>query len=490
MIFKALRKSKVLLSQTGTKKYPQDLRRLSARHRDHHGQPLLEDIDPEVYMSGLYKWSKNSGALLELGVTNISYDNILDRLDPYLSGKSPRFLHPDLDEDWHTRLADLLLRALRSKRENSTITKRIKDMSLIPISDGTLASANSNRVYLPHDECGNLIPTDLKDISIIALDLLDNPSRREFIDLMGVKSCEPHSVVKSILKRYNKHQGVTLDNSVSHLSYLFRAMGGKNTLDLRIFIMDQTEQSIYRAFVTFGVWVVKDDVYFMTPGKYGTKELSRKLQSKPNRDSNIPCFKMHIIHSAYINAMPLGTISNGRTWEQWLEEVASVRRTPRLKDSRADRISTLCQHIADYHPMTLIGILKTYSSNLESEFTPGVVKTLRRMRVPCRNDITRNLEDIYYPSKEMQRLCIAANVEKTFPSFLDVQSDIITDDTNGWEFLSKLGVGLQPDSLFFMSIFTCLKFENIDKTQIQAAFFEMYKEIYVRFHDTRENFFK
>lgn len=256
-------------------------------------------------------------------MTSLSHKAILDRLAPYLSGSSPRFLDPSLDDDWHTKVAALLLDTLKQKLANSSLTERIRRMALVPTSDGSLLSTRYFTVYFPDDERGNLIPEGLKGIRTVQRSVLENKTRRELLDALGVTRCNSNQVVKSILDLYNVRHRVTLEKSVSHLRYLFKTLGKGETLDNHIFILDQMGKQVYRAFVTLGNEIIRDDLYFETQGEYGTKELAQKLWHGSNKQG-CPSFGIHIIHSAYIKAVLLRTVSNGRTWEQWLEEVAFV----------------------------------------------------------------------------------------------------------------------------------------------------------------------
>jgi hypothetical protein len=250
--------------------------------------------------------------------------------------------------------------------------------------------------------------------------------------------------------------------------------------------MDKSEKQVYRAFVTLGAEIITDDLYFETLGEYGTKHLAQELQCGVNKQ-NCPPFEMHIIHHAYIEAVPPGTVSHGRTWEQWLEEVASVRRIPRLKSPRTDGLSTLCAHLSIYQPMTLIGLLKTYWSSLQSDLTPRVIGTLKDMKVPCRNQSQTYLQCTYYPSKEMQRLCADATLQEIFDKFIDIPADIATDGTDGWEFLATFGVKLETEITFFWEIFDALETKANRTILTQAAFFRMYKELFILFsHDPIE----
>lgn len=137
---------------------------------------------------------------------------------------------------------------------------------------------------------------------------------------------------------------------------------------------------------SLGVDIVIDDVYFETMGEYGTRAICDKLKSSSDSVNDMSRYDMHILHKDYIESVPAGIIVHGRTWEQWLEEVAQVRRVPRLKHRRGDSMSQLSQHLADHYPITLLGMLKTYIKAYVQELTPGVTQDLRTMSVPCQND--------------------------------------------------------------------------------------------------------
>lgn len=494
MIFDTLRDCKVLFCRTNNVlKLPEELQRLSTKHCDRHGHPLLEDIYPETYLSQSYA-KKHDENLRELGVDNLSFHCILDRLDPYLQGDSPKYLDPVLDDDWHTKIADLLIRAIKTDNKRGDITKRIKSMPLIPASRGGLMSAESPDVYFPTDHKGNVIPEDLPDMPTVDQIALDNPSRRTLFKTLGVTHCHPTRVIQSILKRYNKHDGVTLEDSVSHIAYLFRALEKNESLDKRIFIMDRKEIKVYRAFPTFGVPIIKDDLYVETLGDYGTKHLAEVI-AQNSRKPETPGFDIHLIHSAYIDSVPAATLSHGRTFSQWHEEVAYVRRTPRLKHLQHDRLSDLSAYLAKYHPMDLICLLKENWERLQTELTPQVIDLLRRMKVPSLNTqesltLNHELRETYYPSQEMQQLCSITGVEQAFTLFLNIPSSSATEDGRDWGFLATLGVTFEPDLYFFSIVMKMLSEgynEEEPSSKIEAATYRIYRELSLRFPNEGED---
>ncbi|KAL4748237.1 hypothetical protein BDW72DRAFT_214996 [Aspergillus terricola var. indicus] len=438
MIFEELKQMRILLSFGGSAlERPMDVHSLSSYHCNRRGKPLLNDLQPAVYLS-----------------------YFLDRLVPYLQGKRPRYMDAALDDDWHTRIADFLVRTLRDNRKGSRIHERIVAMPLIPAGGG-LTAAKQTGLYFPNDDQGNLIPKDLKKIVHVDWQALESPLREELCKLLG-----------AILTGYDQHGGVTLDYSVSHLRYLFHTLDKDEAFDKRIFIMNKNEIPVYRAYPTFRAPTTKDDLYFETLGDHGTEDLAQLVADGPTT-RGIPKPEMHLIHSAYVKAVPAETLSHGRTWEQWLQRAASVRRLPRLKHHRSGKLSDLAMYIGRYWPMGLIIILKKGWERYAAELTPNVIALLEILPVPCQNQSEYPLKRTYYPSKEMQRFVANAGLEADFPIFLDIPDKLVTDDASGWKFLCNIGVTLQPTIGFFFDI-------------IQSAFFRVYKELLIRFADKQD----
>ncbi|KAL3457946.1 hypothetical protein BJX64DRAFT_267650 [Aspergillus heterothallicus] len=479
MIFEALKETKVLFSiGNSVLERPVNLHNISSRKCDRHGKPLLDDLEPAVYLSKSYRWSRHIENLRELGVTSLPITSFLDRLEPYLQGNRPRYLDSALDDDWHEKVANVLVHALKIPRRG-IVHERIKKMPLIP-AGGSLCSADRAEIYFPDDDQGNPIPVDLKKILLIDREALENPSRRKLVNLLGVTHCKSDRVVKAILQRYNKFGGVTLANSVSHLCYLFRVLGKDDTLDLRIFIMDQDGTPVYRAQPTFGIPVTKDDLYFETLGDYGTRALAQVIASNPTRSTAKP--DMHLIHSAYIAAVPAGTVRHRRTWEQWLEEVALVRRIPRLKRRQGFNLSDLAEYLTRYNPLSLLGVLKEHWASYASELTPNVVAQLKEMQVPCMNkQMQKRLEETSFPSTEMRGFVRDAGVEGEFSYFLALPDT--AGVTTGWKFLAKLGVTLRPTIKFFFHILEELINKDELDARAEAAIFRVYRELAIRFSD-------
>lgn len=148
---------------------------------------------------------------------------------------------------------------------------------------------------------------------------MHNETRRKLFQLLGVTECSPAAVKQLIIQRYNRPENVALESSIAHLEYMFFSSDETVQLDNRIYILDKDLTPVYRAFVPYGKDIVVDDLYFETSGKYGTARLQ----------SNHPD-AVHIIHEAYLNAVPTEHMRIGLSWLEWLENAALVQHIPRL----------------------------------------------------------------------------------------------------------------------------------------------------------------
>lgn len=477
MLVARLRNYPILLTRGGTLKAPWEVRHLSSRHYDQYDEPLFDDLSTEIYLSSLYNWPEQRVNLTYLGVTNISYASLLTRLDPYLSGPRPRILESTFDHDWHTRVANLLVAAF-SVRD---IASRIKRMPLIPLSDGSLSNNEGAGICFSDDREGNSIPTDL-ELHIVESQALQNEARRLLFETLGVSHYDPAFLRERILRKYNRRGTVTLDNSISHLCYLYRTAPRGEYLNHRIFLMDKDETPIYRRFVTLGEGIVVDDLYFETPGEYGTQRLALDLRSSA-RERGLQEPRIRFIHESYVEAVPSDVRINGHSWKSWLEDMVPVRRIPKFRESvSSGNLSMLFKDIVLLRPGILIGLLKTYWDSYERDLTPEIVEAIQSSEVPCQGTNSLfSLLSTNFPSTELRELCSRATISDKFKFFLAIPPGWTTDTTVGWEFLEIFGVGLRPDLWFIKDIFHCLR-EEFTPSEAQRGYFAIYEELSRRFH--------
>lgn len=466
MIIEALAEHPILLTRKGVRQLPSRLQRLSERHCDKHGEPLFEDLQQEVYLSSDYR-PENREYLRELGVTTLSWNNIIARINPYLQGETPRFLHSDQDDDWHTRVANLLMRGLKDK----DVESKIKGLPLIPLRDGSLCQNRSKMIFFPTDNLGNYIPSDL-GLPIVDDDALKNNARKSLYEKLGVQYCQPSFVASQIVKRYVPPHRINLADSISHLKYLYQTLPDDEALNDCIFVMNQSEVPIYRKFVTFGRSITVDDLYFDTIGDFGTRHLAQELKSNASPG-------IHILHDSYLEAISLNEEIKGRSWKQWLEKKALIRRVPRLRHSSTTGISPLFTQIIAFRPQLLVGLLKRYWNSYKSQKTDAIEEAIRNAEVPCNGtDTLRPLKATYLPTPQLTKICQQACVIDYFDLFVDLGSSSEASETGlaQWEFLNLFGVGIKPDIDFFRDILSVLT-EDVTGQELKRGLFYVYEQL-------------
>lgn len=469
-IFDLLQWQRILRTWSGTRlEYPLKVRQLGSVCLDRYGQPLFDDLEEEIYLSPHYEWSP---ALDHLGVDNITYPQLIPRIQKYLEGNDPRILQPVHDDDWHTRVAYLLQNGLGDNPPS--VVNSIKDLPLIPLLNGELSSAVSKEIFFPYDENGIPIPTDL-DFYLVEPPSIRNKERKSLFKALGVGYCKPDLVVDRITRRYDMPDTVDLGNSISHLRYLYWSLPQNASLDVRTFLIDKNEMPVYSKLVAFGSAIV-DDLYFETDGTYGVKRLAQEVGSQ----------EIHFLHPSYLDAVPSDVRRHGRSWVQWLEDVAAVRRIPRLKErSGSPRLSKVFRRIVERCPNLLIGVLKSYWDYYDLDKTPEVLRELGDAVVPCENTEPKSLRDTYLPLTDLKDMCADFTVCDKMP-FLRLPSEFRHDNLLEWEFLAKLEVGTKADLWFFVDALRYLVQKNQQGCGEEArkGLFKVYEEIAGRCPDT------
>ena len=448
--------------------YALNLRYVSRLYLDQHSQPLFDDVEPELYLSRKYLKSSNPKDLYSMGVQVLSWRDVLRLVGPYLRGTTPKIL--DQDDDWHTRAAEMFLKSLSCEN----IASEIKALTLIPLANGALGSTTLGNIFFPTDQSNVLIPADLS-LRLVSQSSLTNTKRRELFERLGVQRCSAQTIICRIAGRYNTRYGVSLANSVSHIRYLYRTLPANDSLNPTIFLMDQNQDRVYRRHVTFGPNITVDDLYFEDDNTYGMKKISHAIQF-----ATAPV--IHFLHSSYLDAGLPDAPGNERSWKEWLEVVAGVRRVPRLKESLTrNSLSKVFQSIVTRCPDKLLGVLRTYWQCYDvSEQTPQVLEALTNTAVPCVNVQSKPLQSTYLPMGELKDKCADLDITDDMP-FVRLPTEWPSDDIHGWRFLAVFGVGMEANLSFFLDALRCVV-EKIRESgfteQQRSRLFKIYEAIY------------
>lgn len=467
-ICRSLRSYRVLQTGTGDLKYPENLRWLFPYHYNRDDQPLFEDLyHRKIYLSSHYSGYYNS--VKAIGVRPISIDELLERVEPYLKGSKPRICQISPQDDWHTRVSELL--------ESWTKTRltRVLDLPMVPLLNGTLASTAYQDIYFPEDMEGRLIPVD-SDINIVQKSAVENQARRSLFKTIGVMRASPQFVMCQITAKYTRAPSqITLEQSISHIRYLYWNLGKGENVPNRVFLMDQDENPVYEGFSSRDPAkpdAIYDDLYFETDGPYGTLSIAQAMEAHTINQS--AGAKLHFLHRSYLDAV---APDMGR-WKEWLGHAFQVRYVPRMVNNYT--ISPLLKTILESHSHILLGVLKTYWSKYETTKTPSLTAEIKKTHVPCENGSVR-LDCTYLPLPDLRALLSDVHVNQPFP-FLITPSPWKDDVMSNWGFLTKFGVKSGADHSFFKIIVEELqKIEPLGDAK--DGYFQLYQNLSDRCSD-------
>lgn len=442
-LFGLLQTTRVLRSWSGKLCKPSSVRHLTPEFLDKNGYPLFDDLEDECYLSPKYSWDSDRKSLLALGSGLIGYAPIIRRIRSYLKqdreGEARIFSIPFYD-DWHVRVGRMLRNAI-----NTGHGRRIKKLSLIPLKDGKLASVNRDSIYFAYDKKEVQIPADL-DLNLVDRNALRNISLKNLYARLGVKHCTPDEVVPKIVRRYNFKDAVDLEESVSHLWYMFHYLPEDDELNSKIFIMDIDKTRVYRRFVTFGAELTVDDVYFDTGGRYGI----RNLQTEVNRAKGTEKLNFRFIHPSYLAVDYPYNKQGARLWTDWLHNKAGVRRIPRLRRrGRPEKLEKIWSYVSEVCPSLLLGALRVYwpqYPNSEKTLHPEMMDC----EASCENLASYPLCSTYLPLEDLKKTARNLFVDDEFP-FLLLPDDWSNDNILvEWNFLTEFGVSIKVDLNFYL----------------------------------------
>ena len=445
-IVQLLKETSILRPRSGgLLKRPSQLKRLVNGYLDQYGEPLFKDLSDELYLSPKYQQK----ALDQLGVQVLDWGDILARIRADLEDSSSRMKSAVTDDVWHTRAAELLMIPLP---RNFSLADDIRRLRLVPLQNGQWISINAGSIYYP-DNDRITIPTDL-GLRLVESKALTNTSRKKLFSELGVRECIPKDVVKLILSKYHKWNKASLQSSISDLRYLYWNLPKDEFgLDKFVYLKDHDEISVFRTWPTFGIDLVKDDLYFELDDEYGVKQLSKPTSySYGGHEIMAAGFPVHFINSAYLEVVSPEARRHGLSWEDWLEKFADTRRIPPLvRSAKPPKLSDFFLYIVEKRKDRFLGTLKAHWSSYNGLITPEIVTELSKARVHCEHVVDMPLESTYLPLPKLKELCRELGADRKLP-FLQLPVELNEESGQEWAFLRKFHVGFEANLDFYLDV--------------------------------------
>ena len=444
---------------------PSDLQRLSASDIAEDGSPLLRDIEgAEIYLSPQYT-EADFQILKRLGTRLLGWGEFLDRLDADLRHPNGSKWRLTKNSDWRTRICTTL-----SVCFNKNYTKqetRLRSLLLIPLSDGRWVDSDpTNHYYFPISD-GVSIPVDI-GLDLVCSTAMENDAWVDFLCKLGVSNCSHEVVVDSIQKRYDctTFENFVLSNAVAHMRYLYW------------FLPEEVSSLAPQLrFANRHGSLTKIDQYLYFPDEiddYSPTQLFKQ-------DAQLPGHPVNYLHVDYLRAVHPQTTHNGRSWTNWLEQVAGIRRTPEIGAPGHDGLSKEFKYIIDYRSNRLLGTLKRGWACYRDRISRSMKEELQGSTVLLENGQTSLLKNTFLPLPKLKHIIEELNIVDAFP-FIAMSQTPRDEERLDWVFLEDFYISIEEDLVFYVYVLEAFKETNPAPTETSSRdrLSRIYKKILLR----------
>ncbi|KAG5763235.1 hypothetical protein H9Q72_008661 [Fusarium xylarioides] len=459
-----------------------DLRRLSADELDQHGAPLLPDLEQELYPSSGYE-PQDLDILIHYGLTYMTNSEVLLRLQDFterLDWKTRTF--EERDEDWHSRLARLILKLWNDTQQDYKTALRY--LLLIPLASGDLRMAGSNegehRFYNNMIE-GIPIPGDL-DFPILLPAAAANTDCRKLYEVFAPKTLAAQQVREKIINVYKDPVQVAkldLTKSRNHLVFLYR-------IEPKDFINKEEQE----------VMVVFDQKLRIKRPKHEYVYLPGEGPVAPGKILNPPFPEgleppdVSLLNTAYLEDPPSPSAGNEKPWTQWLYHIIYCEEKIQLfsvRDPPADADKTYSpeyQYLVKAYPgLTLHRLMLNFQKpEVKKQWVDDKKGTalMKRMEFLCTDGIRHPLEETLLLLPKLLESC-----EKIFSSvdsmpFLKLDEPVKDDDVPAWlDLANHCGIGTEDDTRFTLAMLGSI---SRAPTEITSDISQVITGLYLKLH--------
>ncbi|CZR46066.1 uncharacterized protein FPRO_11513 [Fusarium proliferatum ET1] len=457
------------------------LKRLSEDQLDQHGAPLLPDLQQELYLSSRYE-PQDLDILSQYGLTYMPNSEVILRLQAFTGRaewKTRTF--EERDEDWHARLARLVLKLWTDTQSNWKNV--ILCLKLIPLASGDLKSVTKdakNEEFYDNMIDSILIPEDL-GFPILLPAAAANPDCRKLYNVFGPKTLAAQQVREKIIRMYkDPAQVAKLDvaKSRKHLVYLYR-------MEPKDFITKEEQEIMVVFDQKLRIKRPKKE-YVYLPGEGPVAPW--KILNPPFPDGLEPP-DVSLLHPAYLEDPPTASAGNEKSWIQWLYNIIYCEEKIQLfsvRDPSAEADKTYSPEykflVKAYPGLTLHRLMLNFQKpEVKKQWVDDKKGTalMKRMEFLCTDGIRHPLEETLLPLPKLLESC-----EKSFASvdsmpFLKLDEPVKDDDVPAWLDLAEhCGIGTKDDTKFTLAILSSISKTTKEITSdISKAVIGLYLEL-------------
>jgi hypothetical protein len=460
-----------------------ELGRLTDMQMDKDRNPLVPDLPKsELYLSAAYS-AKDVAILSEYGLGYVQVGSMMPRLDAMTLDKTwTSKLYDNRDEDWHSRLAWLILQAWNEKPDRWQ--QVLRAMRLLPLQSRQVHSTiTSGKVYFP-DIYGVIIPDDL-GLSMVLPEAAANKDCRKLYAALGVDIAEPTKIRQMVLTKHRlpNYGGIDTAAARNHLRYLYQ-----------IYPHDRIAGEDKTAIVFFdhkGLprHPLREYLYFRGDGEHDLTKLLLPPFPPGVADVNIP-----FVHPSYLQDQPPQPDGYDTSWTDfllgifWLEDKVQFFTTP-------DQAMASCQ--PKELTSEILFIAKHYSGKLVArscnqfqypevrkiwDNDPLGTQLYRKLDFECLDGLRRALEETFVPLPALLAHCgsVLANVAAV--PFLKLEDELKDSDEANWTGFAKyFGIGVAGDLKLSLAMLEAIvKGRSKTTTYVTVAVISLYLRIHVQ----------
>ncbi|KAK8097552.1 uncharacterized protein PG998_013038 [Apiospora kogelbergensis] len=451
-----------------TLKLIKDSRVPDFRMLDSSGEPLLRDIEPQVYLSTAYRRA-DLELLSTFGLRYLNLGEMVDRAKWDLAQMDSRIKTME-DQDWQSRIAILI--GLAFNCGSVDLQSEVRALTLLPLRTGQWRASGltfQQPVYYPKVAGIDLeIPGKVK-LDVVCPASTNNEDRKKLFDMIGVKSASVEIVRIAIMKLYQGSFRLTAFQSACHLHFLYLTHRQEMTPP------DYSSIKILSDKPRFIFPRRHDDLYVRDETPYGPNQIFN-VASPENLSSSDPKFEVMYIHGNYLKDMPSPLNGDKESFKDWLHRHFNVHRYIPIADAAGKKLSDACRYISAHRPERFLGFLKETWADEVSRFDRNgdILRELRKVPVLCeRGEKTsmHALGDSYLPLDTLRALCNRFLADEFFP-FLKLDTPL-SDEVLPleWKELDNIfHLGVKDIDLvdFAMSILNTIRFCNRDPSSLES----------------------
>lgn len=401
----------------------------------HRGLPILPDLQDEIYLAPGYT-ARHVSRLRELKAADISWDELVDRLQGDLLRPGSRLKTTLAADSWHEAFADLFLRIFETDVTTMVRTKqRIRKLGIIPLINGRQwtgapgsSVGGSEKVYFSYTD-QTPIP-DLFNLRLLERSASQNLTRKAFYKALGVEECTRGTVFAKIQERHQTQPQAC--DTIDDFQYLYHQCYESDDLKSWIWAPLTTGTTIKAASKIF---------YLPTNGEFDMYQL-------------LPSSNRCYLSKKLYDIEPSDILVNKESWRDWLARILSARSYPLLiggplGERNVYELSSSLQAVLKHIPAKFLGTLRAHW-RIYQTLVHLVEDDLRSRLVPCMSGTSALLELAYLPTIDIMNEISRLGIEVDTVQLLSVTEGTLDEATyRSWKFLEDFGVTSRPNLMFY-----------------------------------------